>query len=112
MTGNRILSGIGFISGILVLFSSSYALADDYVLTLKDHQFSPTELVLPANQKIRLIVKNQQSIPAEFESAELNREKIVPANSEITVILGPLDPGTYKCFDDFYRETMGTIIAK
>src|ERR1700756_2882670 len=96
-------SGIlGKVTCALILFSSTYALADDYVITLKDHQFSPPELVLPASQKIKLVVKNEQTTPAEFESAELNREKVVQANSEITVILGPLDPGSYGYFDDFH----------
>lgn len=103
---------VGVIAVFVVIFSSTYAWATDYVLTLKDHQFVPKALVLPANQKIKLVVKNQQSTPAEFESAELNREKVVEANSEITVILGPLDPGTYGYFDDFHRDTTGTITVK
>jgi hypothetical protein len=88
------------------------AQAEDYVLTLKDHQFTPKELVLPANQKVKLIVKNEQSTSAEFESAELNREKAIEPNGEITVFLGPVDPGTYGYFDDFHRETTGTITFK
>ena len=89
------------------------ARAGDYVLTLRNHQFSPVELVLPANQKIKLIVKNQDATPAEFESADLNREKVVDANGEITIFLGPLDPGVYKYFDDFHRDTAsGTIRVK
>ena len=103
---------MGVAACVLIVFSSTCALANDYVLTLKDHQFTPQPLVLPANQKIKLIVKNQQSTPAEFESAELNREKVVQPNSEITVILGPLDPGTYGYFDDFYHEATGKITVK
>ena len=92
---------------------STPAQAEDYVLNLKDHQFSPQELTLPANQKIKLTVKNMDATPAEFESADLNREKIVDANGEITVFLGPLDTGTYKYFDDFHRDTTtGTIKVK
>jgi plastocyanin len=90
----------------------SYA-ADDYIITLKDHQFSPQELTIPAGQKVKLIVKNTDNVPAEFESGELNREKVVGANSEITVYVGPLVAGRYNYADDFRRETTkGTIIAK
>jgi plastocyanin len=96
---------------VLIAFPAM-AQADDYVLTLKDHQFTPAELVLPANQKVKLIVKNEQTTTAEFESADLNREKVVEANDSITVFLGPLDPGTYGYFDDFHRETTGTITVK
>jgi hypothetical protein len=91
----------------------SFAHAEDYVLTIKDNQFSPTELTVPANQKIKLVIKNQDSTPAEFESYDLNREKVVAANSEISVFVGPLAPKSYGYFDDFHRETTkGVIVAK
>lgn len=91
---------------------SATAHAGDYVITLNNNQFSPKELIVPAGQKIKLVVKNQDEIPAEFESSDLNREKIVGANSEISVFIGPLDAGSYGYFNDFHRETTGTIIAK
>ena len=95
-----------------VLFSAA-AYADDYVLTLKNNQFSPKELTVPAGKKIKITVKNMDATPAEFESSDLNREKVVGGNSEITVFIGPLDPGSYGYFDDFHRSTTtGTIIAK
>ena len=73
----------------------------------------PRELTVPANRKIKLIVTNEDATAAEFESAELNREKVVPANGRITVYLDPLDPGRYGFFDDFHRDTTkGTIVAK
>ena len=115
MQKNGALSDFGRISVVacaFLFFSNTYAWAENYVITLKDHQFTPRTLALPANQKIKLIVKNQQPIPAEFESAELNREKVVPPHGEVTVILGPLDPGTYGYLDDFHRDTTGTITVK
>ena len=103
-----------FIPVFCILASlSTPAQAEDYVLNLKDHQFSPQELTLPSNQKIKLIVKNMDSTPAEFESADLNREKVVGANGEITIFLGPLDSGIYSYFDDFHHDTTtGTIKVK
>lgn len=100
-----------FLMAVLLLAGTA-ARADDYTLVLKDHKFIPQELVVPANQKIKVIVKNENSTPSEFESAELNREKVVTANSSITVFLGPLDAGKYGFFDDFDRKTAGTLIAK
>jgi hypothetical protein len=96
----------------LFLFAPLTAKAEEYVLTLKNKQFSPKELAIPAGQKIRLMIKNQDAGPAEFESSDLNREKIVPANGEVIVFIGPLSAGRYGYFDDFHRETTGTIIAK
>ena len=94
------------------LFSAA-AHAEDYVITIKNNQFSPKELTIPAGQKVKIIVKNQDATPAEFESSDLNREKVVSANNEIIVFIGPLDPGSYGYFDDFHRDTTkGTIIVK
>ena len=99
------------ISSLLVFSKVTYG--EEYVITLKNNQFSPKELTLPAGQKIKIIVKNLDPTPAEFESSDLNREKIVGANSEIIVFIGPLDAGKYGYFDDFHREsTKGIIIAK
>jgi len=98
---------------IASLLISAAAFAEDYVITLKNNQFSPKELIIPAGQKIKLIVKNLDPTPAEFESSDLNREKIVGGNSEIIVFIGPLDAGKYGYFDDFHRDTTtGVIIAK
>lgn len=95
-----------------LLFSVA-AHAEDYVLTLKNNQFSPKVLNVPAGQKVKITVKNQDATPAEFESSDLNREKVVGANSEITIFIGPLNAGSYGFFDDFHRETTtGTIVAK
>ncbi len=82
-------------------------------ISIKNHVFVPQELTVPAGQKIKLIVKNEDSTAAEFESSELGREKVVPANSEVPVFIDALDPGTYPFFDDFHRNTTtGKIIAK
>ena len=87
--------------------------AEDYVLTLKNNQFSPKVLTIPAGQKIKITVKNQDATPAEFESSDLNREKVVTPNSEINVFIGPLEAGSYGYFDDFHRDTTtGVIVAK
>jgi hypothetical protein len=94
------------------LFLSATAYAEDYVISIKNSQFSPKELIIPAGQKIKITVKNLDAMPAEFESSDLNREKLVSANSEIFVFIGPLDAGSYGFFNDFHRESTGTIIAK
>ncbi|HUW39101.1 MAG TPA: cupredoxin domain-containing protein [Rhodocyclaceae bacterium] len=95
-----------------LLFSVA-AHADGFVLTLKNNQFSPKILTIPAGQKIKITVKNQDVTPAEFESSDMNREKVVGPNGEIIIFIGPLDAGSYGYFDDFHRNTTtGTIIAK
>jgi plastocyanin domain-containing protein len=91
------------------------ARADDpsFAVTIKDHQFSPAEFEVPANTKVKLVVKNADPTPEEFESAQLHREKVVPAGQEITIFIGPLKPGRYDFIGDFNRATAhGTITAK
>jgi Cupredoxin-like domain len=87
--------------------------APNVALTIKDHQFVPAELHIPAREKVVLVVKNLDATPSEFESTDLNREKVVVGGGSITVFIGPLRPGTYEFFDDFNPNTRhGHIIAR
>ena len=84
-----------------------------YELKIKDHRFDPSRLEIPAGAKVKLVIKNLDATPEEFESYQLNREKIVPGNSEIIVYVGPLDPGEYGFFGDFNQDTaQGTLTVK
>ncbi len=82
-------------------------------LVIKDHRFAPSELKVPAGQKVRLIIDNQDATPEEFESHELNREKVVAANSKAAVFIGPLKPGRYPFIGEFNAATAkGVIVAE
>jgi hypothetical protein len=95
------------------LLSLSAHADDSYALAIKDHRFDPVELVVPAGQKVKLRILNRDGTPEEFESYELNREKIIPGGQEAVVFIGPLDAGRYPFFGDFNRDTAnGVIIAK
>ncbi|TMH11544.1 MAG: cupredoxin domain-containing protein [Betaproteobacteria bacterium] len=97
------------------LLAVSAADADDPVfrLTIRDHRFEPAELVVPAGQKIKLEVENLDATPEEFESYELNREKVVPAKGTVVIFVGPLKPGRYPFFGDFNKDSAkGVLIAK
>jgi hypothetical protein len=70
-------------------------------------------LHVPANAKVKLVIKNADTTPEEFESAELRREKVVAGGQEIIVYVGPLAPGTYEFFGDFNPKTdRGHLVAK
>ena len=59
------------------------AQAPEYVLRITDHAFVPSTLTIPAGQRVQLSVRNERRQPSEFESFELNREKVVaPASTE------------------------------
>ncbi|GEM_PF-223158 len=83
-----------------------------FVLTIKDRKFDVGEIAVPANVRFTLTVRNLDSVPAEFESNDLNREKVVVGGGSITVYLGPLAPGRYVFFDDFNPKARGAIVAK
>jgi plastocyanin len=90
------------------------ALADDpnFAILLKNNQFVPSEVHIPAGVKVKLVVRNENPTASEFESIQFHREKVVPPGQEITVFVGPLDPGNYEFFDDFHPETHGHLVVK
>ena len=96
------------------LFSINAFAADDasVVLAMKDGRFEPARLVLPAGVKLRLILRNQDAMPAEFESADLSREVVVPGKRDVAIFIGPLEAGSYQFFNDFNRQMQGTIVAQ
>jgi plastocyanin len=82
-------------------------------LTIKEHRFEPAELKVPAGKKIKLIIDNQDASAEEFESHELNREKVIPGNSRASVFIGPLKPGKYPFYGEFHESTAkGVVIAE
>ena len=85
----------------------------DIDITIKDHKFIPAEVRVPAGKKIKLIIENQDATAEEFESHELNREKIIAPRSKATVYIGPLKPGSYPFFGEFNQATArGVVIAE
>ncbi len=98
----------------LFLIGAVPALAEEptITITLRDHQFVPSEVPVPAGVKVTLIVRNEQTANAEFESSSLHREKIVNPGGESVVFVGPLDPGSYEFFDDFNGATRGHLVVK
>ncbi|HME21748.1 MAG TPA: cupredoxin domain-containing protein [Acetobacteraceae bacterium] len=81
-------------------------------LTIKEHRFTPDQVTAPAGERFQIKVSNLDATPSEFESRELRVEKIVVAGGTISVMAGPLKPGTYKFFDDYHPDTaIGTLTA-
>ena len=84
-----------------------------YKLVIKDHRFQPAELTVPAGKKIKLSVENQDATPEEFESHDLNREKVIAGKSATTIFVGPLTPGRYRFYGEFNEKTaQGVIIVQ
>jgi high-affinity iron transporter len=101
------------LSGMLLLAAPPARADDPPVLTFRAHRFEPARIEVPAHVKFRLKVQNTDDTADEFESTDLNREKLVPAGGSITVFLGPLEPGEYRFFGDFHQDTaQGVMVAK
>ncbi len=82
-------------------------------LVIRDHRFEPAEITVPAGKKVKLVIDNQDATAEEFESYELNREKVVPANATVVIFVGPLKPGRYPFFGDFNKDSAkGVLIVK
>ncbi len=87
--------------------------ADDYVLTIKDHQFTPAEIKVPANQRVAITVVNEDATAEEFDSGALKVEKVVAGKSKGVVRIGPLKPGRYPFIGEYHEATAkGVVIAE
>ena len=86
---------------------------EEHKIIIKDHKFEPNNLEIIAGRKVRLVVENQDKSAEEFESHDLNREKIIGGGKSAKIHIGPLKPGVYKYFGEFNQETaQGTITVK
>jgi hypothetical protein len=109
--------------GVVLLFAVAMPLllagvparADEPEITLviRNHRFEPVEVKVPAGQKVKLVIHNQDSSAEEFESATLRREKLVPAGQKVVVYIGPLKPGSYPFMGEFNQTTaQGRVLVE
>jgi len=84
----------------------------DITIAISGGKFMPSEVPVPAGQKVKLIIRNQDKSMSEFESTDFHREKVIAPGSEVTVFVGPLDAGSYEFFDDFHPDTRGRLVVK
>ena len=87
--------------------------AQDVTITIKNHQFTPAEVKVPANKRVQITIVNDDRTPEEFESHEMKVEKVIPGKSKGVVRIGPLAPGRYPFFGEFNQATAkGVVIAE
>lgn len=81
-------------------------------LQIKDHLFSPATLYVPAGEKIKLVIHNQDGTPEEFESFSLNREKVILGHNKGVVFIGPLEPGEHSFVGEYHPDSArGQIVV-
>src|SRR5271157_3347805 len=88
-------SGAMITALVIVAMTPAMSAEPEFVIQIKNHQFIPAELHIPAGVKVQIILDNQDDTPEEFESYSLDREKHVPPKSRVTLFIGPLSAGRY-----------------
>lgn len=85
---------------------------EEFTIELKQHLFYPSRIEVPAHQKVKLIIHNLDDRPEEFDSFDLNREKMIFAGRKTTIFIGPLKPGKYAFFGEYHPNTArGLVVA-
>ena len=102
-------------AGTAVFVFAALATADEPIVTLriKDHKFEPGELEIPAGTRVKIVVRNEDPTPEEFESHVLHREKMVRPGGQATIYVGPLSPGRYEFFGEKHPDTArGAVVVR
>jgi hypothetical protein len=114
--GNRMYSRIRFkiCLTLFVMGVVSSAICDDVVYNIRINKslFYPDTITVPSGRRFKLVIDNEDSSPEEFDSFELNREKVIMGKASAVIYIGPLKPGTYPFFGEFNPETaQGKLIV-
>jgi len=92
---------------------ASQSLAEDFSIVIKDHRFEPAEIQVPTGQTFTLTVTNQDASPEEFESTDLDIEKVIAGDQSAAIKIEPLDVGRYEFYGEYHQDSAkGAIIAK
>jgi plastocyanin len=81
-------------------------------LVLKNHRFTPDAVTVPAGQRIRIELVNEDAASEEFDSEDLRVERDVTPHGKVSFEIGPLKPGAYSFMGELHPDTAsGTITA-
>jgi hypothetical protein len=98
----------------LVFTGAGAARADEdptFKIEFKDGVMNPNRLEVPANKRFRLELVNVGQSPAEFESLQLRKEKVIAPGVSTTMVIRTLDPGEYDFFDDFHPDAAKAVLV-
>ncbi|WP_114327013.1 cupredoxin domain-containing protein [Candidatus Colwellia aromaticivorans] len=84
----------------------------EYHLDIKNHLFYPAQIIIPANKKVKLVIHNRDNSVEEFDSFDLNREKVIFPKQKSIVFIGPLSVGEYSFFGEYHpNSARGKVIV-
>lgn len=109
----RPLASVLLALGILAAGPATAQELPSFRLEMKNGRFEPTEIVVPANTRFKLVLHNAGTDAEEFESLELKKEKVLAPGASSFVVFAPLKPGQYRFFGEFHPDTaQGHIVAR
>ena len=95
------------------IMTTAYSATPIIHIEIQNHLFIPSEITIPENTKVKLIIQNRDEEDEEFESYELNREKVIIGKRKGIIFIGPLPSGEYPFFGEFFPKTaQGKVIVK
>lgn len=99
---------------VLVALGPQANATDDLAvrLTVKNGGFEPTEIQGPPGERMKLEITNGTGTSVEFESFELDRERVIPPGKTVTIYVSGLETGRYEFFDDFNPTRRGALVIK
>ncbi len=99
--------------GLLAMVGAAHA-GDEVTVPLAvgDGGFEPTRIATPSGARVRIEVTNNTAAAIEFESFELNRERVVQPGQKVAVYLSGLSAGSYEFFDDFHPDRKGVLVVE
>ena len=104
------------LAGLFLVSGAASTLAEEepvFTIEFKDGTIAPERLAVPANRRFQLQLRNNGDTPAEFESSELRKEKVLAPRTTSILVFRTLDPGEYPFFDDFHPDApKAVLIAK
>jgi hypothetical protein len=102
-------------ASLALVAGASTATADPAPIpvTLKNHQFTPNQIKVAANQPVVLNVTNADALAEEFDSTALKVEKVIAGGQSGLVRIHPLRPGRYAFMGEYHSATaQGVVIAQ
>jgi hypothetical protein len=80
-------------------------------IEFNDGKVTPQRLEVPAKTRFKLELHNLGKEPAEFESKELRKEKVLAPGASSVLVIRTLDPGEYDFFDDFHLDAPPAVLV-
>lgn len=111
-TRRSVFAGLAALATLVAV--TTYGYAEDvpnFRIEFKDGVVTPKRLEVPANRRFTLELHNLGETPAEFESRELRKEKVLAPGTSSTLVIRTLDPGEYDFFDDFHPDAPPAVLV-